>query len=823
MNPSEKKSPQATMFAKADELNHNCYIARWLESGKFAYESHKDIDAWLDKYKQVPNEKKMYGEIHREGKAVCEYYDIDEKQQGQDMEEWIDGFLKTRNEFCKTIDLPPIRKHHLLVLESCNDDKFSLHMLVRNKRHFDTIGSHKLFARQFQSWLEDNEGGFSIDTSVYNKNSVFRCVYSHKPNQTRIFKPTEADADKDIKLTFCSTIEEGSIPHNVAEPEKKVREVVPHTHTGDELVELFWKLDKRRWDERESWRNLIWLGTREGIGRDELCELSAQSDKHTDEAVDDIIDGFRYDECGITMGSLKFYLREDLGDDEYMKLFPKKQTEKLTSHTLKLGHRDVAEVCSKKMNRLKYCNDLWYLCREANNLWAVVKKPHSYIVKVIQDEINDLIAGVSEAIKNASDERRKALEEERKELFKCYSVVAGTGYAPCVMNYLTEYLFENKFNEKIDYNIGFLSFKNGILDLKTGVFRKGLLPEDYISFTLDFDYKKNNVDKNSFVWKQFKKVLNNNDEHLDYFMSLVGHSFTGESALVKAMYFMIDGSGDGKGDNGKTFLFNIIKSIMGDYVGKPTSSLLEKNNAKVHKQITGLKGKRFIYMEEFPQKAINCDLMKELGDGGEMNNEVMFGTMEKINIIGMFFALSNHTPKLDADESAGYNRYKEVSFKSHFDRTGDREEENEDELEYIADTDIGAKIVNDYRDEVVGLILQYAMRFYKSGIPPTPIEFLKAEQETKASNDDFLEWFEESCEKGEEGDNLAEKNIVEMSGIKADKVRNGMARLGYKYMKDLRVGLGRDMNGKPYKGGYEGVRLSSNDNMQSGESSGSMF
>lgn len=473
---------------------------------------------------------------------------------------------------------------------------------------------------------------------------------------------------------------------------------------------------------------------------------------------------------------------------------------KLTSQTLKLGHRDVAEVCSKKMNRLKYCNDLWYLCR-SNNLWAVVKKPHSYIVKVIQDEINDLITDTTEAIKNASDDRRKQLEEERKELFKCYSVVAGTGYAPCVMNYLAEYLFEDKFNEKIDYNIGFLSFKNGILNLKTGEFRKGLLPEDYISFTLDFDYKENSVDENSFVWRQFKKVLNNNDTHLDYFMSLVGHSFTGESSLVKAMYFMIDGSGDSKGDNGKSFIFNIFKNIMGDYVGKPTSALLEKNNNKVHKQITGLKGKRFIFMEEFPQKAINCDLMKELGDGGEMNNEVMFGTMEKINIIGMFFALSNHTPKLDADESAGYNRYKEVSFKSHFDRTGEREEENEDELEYIADCSLGAKIVNEYRDEVIGLILKYAMRFYKSGIPPTPIEFLQAEKQTKACNDEFLDWFEEYIE-GCEEDQIAEKRLSLLSGFDVKKVRKGMTRLGYKYIKDLR-GLGTDGAGKHYKGGYQ--------------------
>ena len=810
MNPS----PQATMFAKADELNHACYIARWLPSGKFAYESHPDIESWLDKYQQITDaDKRMYGEIHREGRAVCEYYDIDEKQAGQDIDEWIDSFVKIRNEFSTTQNIQPIRKNQLLVMEACDDNKFSLHILVRNKYHFKTIADHKLFARKFQSWLDVEDRGLAIDTSVYNKNSVFRCIYSHKPNQTRTFKFYGEDTGKwTIQDTFCSTIQPVSIPHTITEEPKATREVVPHTHTDDAILDMFWKLDKERWNDRETWRNLIWLGIKEGISRDDLCELSAQSHKHEDGAVDLVINGkTRYDACGITMGSLKFYLRQDLGDEEYMKLFPKKVTNKMTAQTLKLGHRDVAWVCSKKMDRLKYCNDLWYYCREATNLWAVVKKPHAYIVKVIQDEINDLVADVSDAIKRASDEKRKELEEERKELLRCYTIVAGTGYSPCVMNYLTEYLYHEKFNEKIDYNIGFLSFKNGILDLKTGVFRKGLLPEDYISFTLEFDYKENTVDRNSFVWKQFKKVLNNNDEHLDYFMSLVGHSFTGEGALVKAIYFMIDGLGDARGDNGKSFLFNIFDDVMGDYVAKPTSALLEKNNTKVHKQIAGLKGKRFIFMEEFPEKKMNGDLLKELASGGKMDNEVMFGTMEKINLIGMFFALSNHKPELDADESAGYNRYKEVSFKSHFDRTGDRVEENEGELEYIADESLGAKIVNEYRDEVIGLILQYAMRFYKSGIPPTPQDFLDAVNETKAKNDVFLEWFEDSCEKGDEDDKMSEKKIVEMSGIDARKVRKGMARLGYKYNKDVSMGRG-------YKGGYRGVRFV--EEMSGGESTG---
>ena len=475
----------------------------------------------------------------------------------------------------------------------------------------------------------------------------------------------------------------------------------------------------------------------------------------------------------------------------------------LTIEIVKKGVRDIVDLCHKKMDRLKFCKNQWYYCRVETNLWECVKNPNLYIVRIVQDEINILISNVSDEICKITDGKiRFALETERSHLIdKHYPFISSPQFQSSAIKFLSDLLVDNKFSEKLDANKGFIAFKNGILNLRTMEFVSGLLPEHFITFTLDCDYKKKTVDRSCEVWKQFKKVLNNSDDELDYFMSIVGHAFTGESTDVKHMYFMIDGSGDSSGDNGKTFLFKIINHSMGDYVAKPKSSLLEKNNAKTHKQIVGLKGKRLVYMEEFPDKALNVDLLKELADGGAMENEIMFGTTETINIMGMFFVLSNHTPNLDANESAGYNRYKEVSFCSHFDRTGDREVVNEEKLEYIADPTLAEKLVMKYRDEVITLIIQYAMRYYKSGIPRTPIRFLKAEQKTKKANDEFLEWFEEFIE-GNEEDRMAEKKIMEMSKLDQKKVRKGMGRLGYKYDKDL-MGLGKDLStGKHYKGGY---------------------
>jgi len=803
-------SPQTIMFANADDLNHKCYIAKWLPSGKFLYESYPDVNAFLDKYDGLTDEAKMYGEIHREGRPVCEYYDIDEQNKGQDISEWIDSFITARNEFCQTIDIVGIQRNQVIAFESCDENKFSLHLLVRNKYHFKTIAAQKEYARKFSSWCDEKGYPFGIDVSVYNKNSVFRCPGSHKPQQTRTFNPTKALSDK--ALGFCSTIEVGSLPHTIDVAPPKIRPDISHDYSNDALFNLFDKLDKSRWDDRDSWRNLIWLGVKEGLSRDQLCELSSQSDKHEDDAVDVLIDGFIHGACAITMGTLKFYLKQDISKDDYDALFAKPKVAGVTLEDLRRGHGDVAAVISKKMDRLKLCNEAWWKCN-AKNLWSVVRKPHAYVAKMIQNDINDCMSLLNNRINDAADEARKALEDERKELTKFYTQVGGPSYAPCVLNFLSDHLEDNEFSKKIDHNVGLLAFKNGVLDLRSGVFREGVTPEDYISFTLDFDYEAVVVDNESFVWKQFKKVLNNSDVHLDYFMSLVGHAFTGESTSVKAMYFMIDGAG-GQGDNGKTFLFNIFATLMGKYVGKPNSSLLEKNNGKVHKQIVGLKGKRLIYMEEFPAKAVNADLMKVLGDGGEIDNEVMFGTTETINIVGMVFALSNHTPQLDADEQAGYNRYKEVSFKSHFDRTGNRVEENEKLLEYIADPMLGMKIVREYRMEVVGLILKYATRFYKSGLPPTPKEFLAAETETRQANDPFLEWFSDNLV-AQQDSRIAEKRLLELCGFEKKAVRRAMMRRGFVYNRDLK-GVGSDGDGKYYKGGYMGVMVADSYNPQDG-------
>lgn len=308
-----------------------------------------------------------------------------------------------------------------------------------------------------------------------------------------------------------------------------------------------------------------------------------------------------------------------------------------------------------------------------------------------------------------------------------------------------------------------------------------------------------------------KKILNNNNEHLIYFLSLIGFTFIGMPQLEKAIYFMIDKTFNSNGDNGKTLFFDILTCIMPNYVYRSKATFIEKNNSKVHKQLAMVKGKRLVWLEEYPKdKSVNCDLTKEIADGKHIENEVMFGTSETIRILFKMFILSNNIPKIEASESAVYNRYNQVSYNSHFDRTGKRLVEEPEKLLFIADTTLADKIKEEYYNEVFDLIIEYANYYYERKIPKIPEQFIKDADETKKINDIFATWFDDNCIIDENG-KLPIKKVAIETGLTENQVKEGMARKGFPYIKDL-CGMGKNAMDKYYKGGFKGVYFNINNN-----------
>lgn len=465
----------------------------------------------------------------------------------------------------------------------------------------------------------------------------------------------------------------------------------------------------------------------------------------------------------------------------------------------------VATIISNTLkSRLVLCNEKWFMLT-SNNLWQQQKEPSFYIISELRKYIDESNKKIVYQISQTDGEQKDKLVEISKTYLKSYKLISSSGYLNVLTKYLKTPLADNSFENKLDNNSGFMAFKNGIVNLETKVFRAGIQADDFITHTIDYDYCVANADKKQFVKNVLLKILNNNTEHLEYFLSLIGFTFIGNPHLQKSIYFCVDKTDKSAGDNGKTFFFDILEYLMPIYTKKTDKSFFEDGNKKLHKQLAMMKGKRLVYADEFNEKKVNAEFMKIIGDGLKIENEIMFGTSEMINIMFKAWILTNHIPNIDAKEQAVYNRYNQISYGSHFDRTGKRIYENVDRLEFIADPTLGDRIKNEYYNEVFELIIEYANKYYVSKLPPIPKQFLTDAEATKMKNDTFGSWFEENCEI-DSNERVALKVLMNSSGMTDKAIKEGMLRLGFKYDKDL-MKLGKDTNNKHYKGGFIGCRL----------------
>ena len=568
-------------------------------------------------------------------------------------------------------------------------------------------------------------------------------------------------------------------------------------------------IDQEAFECRKDYLKIIIAMKNTGLSREYAIEFSKRSDKFDEEAEtfgietpDDFDDFWDYatdDYQGkpLTYATLYQYAKE-CNEEEFFKLTGKKK--QLTLEILQKGAMCIAEVIAPKLKEnLIYCNDIWYTIEKTTHLWKPIKKPSRIIVSVIHSFLNEGVSDLYKQLKDIDEDdndARKELSLKISFYTSFYNKCDSLGFSANIGNHLSDTLRDDTFINKLDNNPGFLAYKNGILNLETKTFREGIKSSDFITDTIPFNYEPAEKEEIEFVEDVIYKICNNNEEHRDYYLALLGYSFIGKPHLEKAVYFLV-----GNGDNGKTLILECLQELIPCYVAKLDRKTFEMNYAKAHKHLKKIRGRRACYVEEMAKgKKLNIELIKEYGDGKNIENEIMFGTDENINIMSKLFTLSNHTPTFDVDGGVT-NRYNQIHLLNNFSK--DNKEysyDKEANIHYhVRDNDLADKLKDKYRNALMHLIIEWANKYYvNKGLPKLPKEFEEKTKDTLSLNDGFNTWFSENCVR-ELGSKTGKVALQEASGLTTKQLNDELSKLGFTFNRGLTI--------KGKKGGWAGFKI----------------
>jgi hypothetical protein len=292
-------------------------------------------------------------------------------------------------------------------------------------------------------------------------------------------------------------------------------------------------------------------------------------------------------------------IAKEINPVEYQAWFLKYK-QYISLKTLGKGENDIAKDITERLkDQLVYCSKRWYSYDEKSGLWRIVEHPSAKVVNMIQSKIDESKISLLQRKQQAQTKEEKEKFEKYEDQYKQhYNAVGKGGFKKAVMEYLQDYLYEANFDDILDSTPYQIAYKDGILDLKTLKFRKGLRPLDYLTKTIPFPYEKARQEDIDKVKHEMLKIANNNPEHLEYELSALGYTFTGDSKREQ-LFWNVRGQ---KASNGKSVIWDALRDIAPNYVSKLQSNIFEKSYGSRHKEIAEWRGVRATYLPELTEK-----------------------------------------------------------------------------------------------------------------------------------------------------------------------------------------------------------------------------
>lgn len=207
----------------------------------YCYQSYNTFEDFMEiQNKETIPELRRWNEIILENRPVPEYYDLDAKptDDNTDLFDYykivgedkiIDEFIGFRNKFVEKYYIKYDIKSNFIISTSSNQNKFSVHIVVRNGLFFQNAPqSLKIFTNEFLKFLKQpiNNTVITFDTQVYSKSRNMRLLGNTKLGKNNFLKKHHNSSSFDDKLFLFSHIQPEDklffIPKKIKTPPEKI-------------------------------------------------------------------------------------------------------------------------------------------------------------------------------------------------------------------------------------------------------------------------------------------------------------------------------------------------------------------------------------------------------------------------------------------------------------------------------------------------------------------------------------------------------------------------------------------------------------------------
>jgi len=276
-------------------------------------------------------------------------------------------------------------------------------------------------------------------------------------------------------------------------------------------------------------------------------------------------------------------------------------------------------------------------------------------------------------------------------------------------------VYDDKINIIMDQKRDIIAFKNGIVSLRDGTFRKST-DNDYVSIYLNYDYKEEyNKEDYDILYSVLKQIFNNDEEQLKGELAYRGYSITGETC--NQIFMCYTGY---TASNGKSFIRKLNHYTFDVYSEELPSKIFDEGFSKAHKYLIDLKNKRMAWIEEFSKNKKDDSLIKSLVDDGQFKTEVMYGTNTTIPILFKIANYANNDFYVNPNDKGIIRRAYQTNLNNIFCKGEEEYKYMKNKYPnnhnvYLANLEYEQMIKNDsFKLAYFHMLLPYAIEYYKN-------------------------------------------------------------------------------------------------------------